>query len=208
MSNNKWLKITALFGITWLAISASAVHATPVSSGLPSGNYTASSTYPGTSVYNAFNGLGDWNSGIYSNGVYAGCCGQNYGWIQVDLGAAYNLDGITYIPEITVPGGGHAETREYDVYVGMTAATETLAYSITQLSYTDTAETLSFGPVTGEFVRLEVPGTFSWVGFRGVSVLTDQGASIPVPSATVFLPAALMLGFFSTRKSRTPRRQS
>jgi hypothetical protein len=197
-----------VFGTALACVAGSAANADIVSvgAGLPADNYVASSSFAG-SAQAAFNG-GSWNSG------------GNQAWLEVDLGRSETISSITITNPSGWGGGAGAATS---VSVSDTPLTTGALFSYPAVYYSEDVlqggtHTLSFTPVTGEFVRIDFSsiGTYwgccqfgqgyiyhiygQWIALDGITV--DAVAAVPEPATW----AMMLLGFcgvgFMLRKSR------
>ncbi|MER6394990.1 TIM-barrel domain-containing protein [Kitasatospora sp. NPDC001603] len=109
--------------------------------------------------------------------------------VRIDLGARYNVDGMTYLPR--QDGGSNGRIGSYEVYVSDSADTWGTPVATGTFADSAGAKTVTFSPTTGRYLRLraltEAGGRGPWTS---AAEITATGRPTPLPSNAELVNAA------------------
>lgn len=186
---------------------SSAVIAGPIinqhAADLSPSSYTASSTYLSAIAENAFNGTGDWNSGIYG-----------WAWIQADMGEIKTITEIKIQTAQSPNGATQHQVFLSDTFIGAGYGSLTPIFSRSGATTHGTIiDAVLSAPQTGRFLLILAHGGASWtalgspvrVNWTQPLVQTTNGGSnptsVPEPDMMLLLALGLMgIGYARKRK--------
>ena len=166
----------AAAAVATLALVATSATAGVVSSGLSSGNYSQSSAWAGNTAQQAFNGNA-WNAG-----------GFGTHWIQVDLGAVFDLANLSFVINQAPAGNSWHSVYVDDSSIGANYGSFSAVASRSGPSSAGQVVSLDFS-ATGRYVTIVANGGPSWTALSNVTVSTQD-----VPEPASILLAAMGLG--------------
>lgn len=159
-----------------LALATAGASAGVVSSGLSSGSYSQSSVWAGQTAQQAFNGNA-WNAG-----------GHGTHWIQVDLGAVFDLANLSFVINQQPAGNSWHSVYVDDSSIGANYGSFSAVASRSGPSSAGQVVSLDFS-ASGRYVTIVANGGPSWTALSNVTVSTQD-----VPEPASILLAAMGLG--------------